>query len=348
MRFPARFIQSFSHRFHIDINSFFDGLPISEEVSLGVLNTTRSIIGRVFGGTNQQTQGQQLAQTVTVVPTTPPAASPAQTIHVPAPAPLSVGNMTPEQLKARRTHQIENANIGKSRHVRFFIFLVTCWLFVGPIWYVVLTTSEVGWALSQRSFNWQDQTSVNFYAGALFIELGMMFCTFFLAYLRQAQVEHENSNPLINKAVMGLTVIWLILAAISAFGQFYYLFNASGVSHDTPHVLFITSRVIAFTVVDFASAFYLSRIQSTLDELMEANRKKGRYHVEMAGVDADLMQKEMEANNRIEQAKIDLEDKKQKNEIGNRVITLTVGSALRELEEKFGPPKQPPNSSQVP
>jgi len=252
------------------------------------------------------------------------------------PAPVSYDTvMTPEQLKARRIAQIENADIGQSKHVRFFIFLVSCWLFIGPPWYVVLTTSEVGWALSRRSFVWGDQTSMNFYAGALFIELGMMFSTFFLAYLRQVQSDQENRNRIINRAVVGLTIIWFLLASISAFGQFYYLFKASTIAPDPYHVAFVASRVLAFTVVDFATAFYLSRIQSTLDELMETSRKKGKYHVDMAQVDGDLLKKQAEADMAVEQAKNDMEDKRRKNEIANRVITTMAEAGLRVIESKF-------------
>ena len=255
--------------------------------------------------------------------------------------------MTPEQLKARRVAQIENADIGRSKHVRFFILLVTCWLFVGPPWYVVLTTSEVGWALSRRSFNWQDQTSVNFYAGALFIELGMMFSTFFLAYLRQVQADQENRNRLINRAVTGLTIVWLSLAGISAFGQFYYLFNASGAGQlDYFHIAFVISRVVAFTVVDFATAFYLSRIQSTLDEIMESGRKKGKYHTEMAEVDGELIQKTAEADMKVEQSRTDMDDKRRKNEIANRVIVTMTEAGLKVIESKFASKEQqlPPPS----
>jgi len=313
---------------------------------VGTLQSARRIIGNLFGGEGNQ-QNQQLAQVATV-PTTPaPAPSSGQIINVqvPAPQPLSTGTMTPEQLRDRRTHQIENADISKSLHVRFFIWLVKCWLFIGPPWYVALTTSEVGWALSRRSFRWDDQTSINFYAGALFIELGMMFSTFFLAYLRHIQAENEGKNRMINRAVSGLVVIWLTLAAVSAFGQFYYLFNASGVSHDSFQVAFVITRVAAFTVVDFATAFYLSRIQSTLDEIMEANRKKGRYYVDMAEVDAELMHKENEAVIRVEQAQMDLDDKRQKNQLANRIITIMSDAALREVEKKFNPNQLPlPNN----
>ena len=267
-------------------------------------------------------------------------------LHYPQAQPPSVSYdvaMTPEQLKARRVAQIENADIGRSKHVRFFILLVTCWLFVGPPWYVVLTTSEVGWALSRRAFNWQDQTSVNFYAGALFIELGMMFSTFFLAYLRQVQADQENRNRLINRAVTGLTIVWLCLAGISAFGQFYYLFNASGTTQlDYFHIAFVVSRVVAFTVVDFATAFYLSRIQSTLDEIMESGRKKGKYHTEMAEVDGELIQKTAEADMKVEQARTDMDDKRRKNEIANRVIVTMTEAGLKVIEAKFSGKEQLP------
>ncbi len=316
---------------------------------MGTLQSARRIIGTLLGGTQAPTQGQQLAQTgVAVPPTTTPATTQGQTINlnVPSPQPLSVGTMTADELRARRMHQIENASIGKSAHVRFFLALVKCWLFIGPPWYVLLTTSEVGWALSRRSFTWTDQTSINFYSGALFIELGMMFSTFFLAYLRHLQAESEGKNRLVNQAVRGLVVIWVILALVSAFGQFYYLFNASntvtGASPDFFHVAFVVTRVFAFSVVDFATAFYLSRIQTSLDELMEANRKKGHYYVEMSAVDTELMRKETDAALQVEQAQADLKDKRQKNNLSNRILTIAVDAALREVENKFNPQQLPP------
>ena len=317
---------------------------------MGTLQSARRIIGNLFSGTQQPAQAQPLAQTgVTAPPPTPPSApAPGQpiTINVPAPQPLSVGTMTPEQLRTRRMHQIENASIGKSPHVRFFLYLVKCWLFIGPPWYVLLTTSEVGWALSRHSFNWTDQTSINFYSGALFIELGMMFTTFFLAYLRHLQAESEGQNQTVNTAVTGLVVIWVILALVSAAGQFYYLFNASsavtGASPDPFHVAFVVTRVFAFSVVDFATAFYLSRIQTSLDELMAANRKKGNYYVEMSTVDSELMRKESDAAVQVEQAQADLNDRRKKNQLSNRILTIAVDAALREIQKKFNPDELPP------
>ncbi len=311
---------------------------------MGTLQSARRMIGNFIGGTQQ---------TGVASPPPTPSAAPTQgqpiTINVPSPQPISVGTMTPEQLRARRMHQIENASIGKSLHVRFFLALVKCWLFIGPPWYVLLTTSEVGWALSRHSFNWADQTSVNFYSGALFIELGMMFSTFFLAYLRHLQAESEGQNQTVNTAVTGLVVIWVILALVSAFGQFYYLFNASstvtGASPDPFHVAFVVTRVFAFSVVDFATAFYLSRIQTSLDELMAANRKKGNYYVEMSTVDAELMRKETDAAIQVEQAQADLNDKRQKNNLSNRILAIAVDAALREVENKFNPQQLPPSSN---
>ncbi|HCI80568.1 MAG TPA: hypothetical protein DHW02_12860 [Ktedonobacter sp.] len=295
-------------------------------------------------------QGSKLSEAQTLEQTgvipAPGQTMPWNSSRTPPPVSYDVA-MTPEQLKARRIAQIENADIGQSKHVRFFIFLVSCWLFIGPPWYVVLTTSEVGWALSRRSFTWGDQTSVNFYAGALFIELGMMFSTFFLAYLRQMQADQEGRNRLVNRAVRGLTGVWFALAAISAYGQFYYLFNASTVAPDRFHVVFVASRVIAFTVVDFATAFYLSRIQSTLDELMETGRKKAKYHRDMAQVDVEVLQKQAEADMTVEQARNDMEDKRRKNEIANRVITTMAEAGLRVIEAKFQSPtpELPPSNT---
>jgi hypothetical protein len=327
---------------------------------MDIFGAARRKIGNAIAGTSDTDASNESAHTASDIASpgalqTPqaPQAPQAQTLHQTAviptthqtiqlqypttkPAPVSSETvMTPEQLKARRIAQIENADIGQSKHVRFFIFLVSCWLFIGPPWYVVLTTSEVGWALSRRSFIWGDQTSMNFYAGALFIELGMMFSTFFLAYLRQVQSDQENRNRIINRAVVGLTIIWFLLASISAFGQFYYLFKASTIAPDPYHIAFVASRVLAFTVVDFATAFYLSRIQSTLDEIMETNRKKGKYHVDMAQVDGDLLKKQSEADMAVEQARIDMEDKRRKNEVANRVITTMTEAGLRVIESKF-------------
>lgn len=313
---------------------------------MGTLQSARRMIGNFIGGNPSPGHVQQLAQTdVTVPPTTTPAQQSSGqpiNIHVPPPQPLSVGTMTSEQLRARRMHQIENASIGNSLHVRFFLKLVTFWLFVGPPWYVLLTTSEVGWALSRRSFNWTDQTSINFYSGALFIELGMMFSTFFLAYLRHLQAESEGKNRTVNQAVTGLVVVWVLLALVSAFGQFYYLFNASNAGHDPFHIAFVVTRVFAFSVVDFATAFYLSRIQTSLDELMAANRKKGHYYVEMSTVDSELMRKESDAAVQVEQAQADLNDRRKKNQLSNRILTIAVDAALREIQKKFNPDELPP------
>src|SRR5947209_9244634 len=95
----------------------------------------------------------------------------------PASSRAITSTMTQEELKLRRINLVESSKLGRPFHETLMLILLRFWLVLGPIAFVALTTSEVAYILTQL-VPAGDTSDYIIWAGALFIDLAMMFTTF--------------------------------------------------------------------------------------------------------------------------------------------------------------------------
>ncbi|GCE17546.1 hypothetical protein [Dictyobacter kobayashii] len=207
---------------------------------------------------------------------------------------LNTSLMTPEQLRIRRMNLVEGAKFGRPAHERFMLFLLKFWLFLGPIAFVALTTSEVAYVLT-RLVPAGDTADYVIAGGALFIDLAMMFVTFGVAIKRRDLEEKRESGGIVSKREEGEiwlgTGIWLVFALINIISQTAFLLHVIGQSHDanmTILYVFIASRVAGFILGDASTAFFLAKVDgSPLKLIARGEREKGAIYREIAQAEGE-------------------------------------------------------------
>jgi hypothetical protein len=203
--------------------------------------------------------------------------------------PLTTANMSLDELKARRIARVEGAsNLVESFHVKVFLRFLDGLCLIGPFWILIFTTSEVGQLFTGKGFNWQDQTSVNMYATALFGECILAGLTFLwqyaLAYRNGLDVGTGEYQQ-VSKLIRGAGWTWLLFAGVSALGQAYYLHTIWTAGGWWSYLL-IGGRVTLYTAGDWACAKYLGWRVTSLRKIAQEEKAKGEVYQEMARQEA--------------------------------------------------------------
>jgi len=198
--------------------------------------------------------------------------------------------MSPEELRARRTNMIENSKFGRPAEERFMLVLLKLWLFIGPIAFVALTTSEVAYILTSLVQKGDHMAMYVVSGGALFIDLAMMFVTFGVAIKRRDLAEKRESGgvptPLEVRDVQMGTLMWLVFAVINVISQTAFLMHVVGTN--TTLYIFVASRVIGFILADASTAFFLAKVDSgRLRQIAKSEREKGGIYAEIAKAEGE-------------------------------------------------------------
>src|SRR5258708_25309264 len=159
-----------------------------------------------------------------------------------APAPGTVIQMIPnssnvtstmsqEQLRTRRMALIEGTKFGRAVHESIMLVGLRFWLVIAPVLFVCLTSSEVAYILTHLVPPGDKNGSTIIWAGAIFIDVAMMFCTFGVAIKRRDVSEKRETMGAVGKREefegwFG-TGIWLIFAVINIISQAAFLYRKS-------------------------------------------------------------------------------------------------------------------------
>jgi len=243
------------------------------------------------------TSAQQTVSSVSIDPSESgdPITGEVKTIHVAPPAPrLTTSSMTQEELRIRRTNLVESSKLGRPFHENVMLFFLRIWLFLGPIAFVALTTSEVAYILTRLVAS-GDNGTVIIWGGALFIDLAMMFTTFGVAIKRRDLAEKREVSGAVPKReeaeVWFGTIMWLIFAAINIISQAAFLLHLISGSHD-PNLnilyLFVASRVVGFILGDAVTAFFLAKVDNShLKLIARGEREKATLYRDIAQAEGE-------------------------------------------------------------
>ncbi|GER86876.1 hypothetical protein KDW_10380 [Dictyobacter vulcani] len=233
---------------------------------------------------------------------------------------LNTSLMTPEQLRVRRMNLVEGAKFGRPAHERFMLFLLKFWLFIGPIAFVALTTSEVAYVLT-RLVPAGDTADYVIAGGALFIDLAMMFVTFGVAIKRRDLEEKRESGGIVSKREEGEiwlgTGMWLVFAAINIISQAAFLLhvitqNPGANTNMTILYVFVASRVAGFILGDASTAFFLAKVDgSPLKLIARGEREKGTIYREIAQAEGERKTIEAKAETEILLLQIKVQQEKE-------------------------------------
>jgi len=209
--------------------------------------------------------------------------------------PLNTLTMTQEQLTARRMRLIEGAKFGRPFHENLMLIALKFWLVLGPIAFVALTTSEVAYIFSSL-LPPGDSGDKIILAGALFVDLAMMFTTFGVAIKRRDMAEKKEANGSVPGSevaeVWTGTILWLVFAAINIIGQSAFLLHIVQSSAHPGNLgliyLFIAARVIGFILGDATTAFFLAKVEtSKLKLIAKAEREKAKLNTDLAEAEGE-------------------------------------------------------------
>lgn len=234
---------------------------------------------------------------------------------------LTTSTMTQEQLRIRRMNLIEGSKFGRPFHENVMLFVLKFWLVIGPIAFVLLTTSEVAYILTHLVAPGDRNGQTVIWGGALFIDLAMMFTTFGVAIKRRDLAEKREANGgVVSKREEGEvwfgTFLWLIFAIINIVSQAAFLLHVIQSAGSPPAglqllYLFVGSRVVGFILGDASTAFFLAKVDnSQLKLLARAEREKGALYKDIAAAEGDrrLTEAKAEAEVRLVQIKVEQEE----------------------------------------
>ena len=176
---------------------------------------------------------------------------------------LVTSTMSQEQLRIRRMNLIEGTKFGRPFHENFMLVGLRIWLVIAPILFVALTSSEVAYILTHLVPANDKNGSTIIWAGAIFIDVAMMFVTFGVAIKRRDLAEKRETWGAVSKreeleAWFG-TGIWLVFAVINIISQSAFLMHIislSGAKDMTLLYVFVASRVVGFILGDASTAFF--------------------------------------------------------------------------------------------
>jgi hypothetical protein len=214
--------------------------------------------------------------------------------------------------------RIENARVGRPFHEQVMLFCLKCWLLVGPIAFVALTAAEVAYILTHLVAPNDRNGQVIIWAGAMFIELAMMFTTFGVGIKRRDVAEKKevygHADPGDERLLTLGTVMWVIFALINILGQTAFLLHVIASSQDANMNLlyvFVASRVAGFILGDAGTAFFLGQLDNNDIKLMaRAERQRGKLYAELADAEGERKITEAEAEAKVQLLEIEVESKR--------------------------------------
>lgn len=267
---------------------------------------------------------------------------------------LNTSVMTPEQLRIRRMNIVEGAKFGRPSHERFMLFLLKLWLFVGPISFVALTTSEVAYILTSLVPR-GDTADYVIAGGALFIDLAMMFVTFGVAIKRRDLAEKRDSGGVVSKREEGEialgTVMWLVFAVINIVSQSAFLLHVISLSHQSNMTIlyvFVASRVAGFILGDASTAFFLAKVDGSLLKLIaRGEREKGAIYREIAQAEGERKTIEAKAETDILLLQIKVQQEKEDAEFLAELKRQVFKDILSNRRGNNAPELEGPNRSKM-
>jgi hypothetical protein len=180
------------------------------------------------------------------------------------------------------------------------------WLVIAPMLFVALTSSEVAYILTHLVPANDKNGSTIIWAGAIFIDVAMMFVTFGVAIKRRDVAEKRETWGAVSKRdeieVWFGTAIWLVFAVINIISQSAFLvhiISLSGAKDMTLLYVFVTSRVVGFILGDASTAFFLAKVDSSnLKLIARSEREKATLYRDIAGAEGErkLIEERAEAD----------------------------------------------------
>jgi hypothetical protein len=258
--------------------------------------------------------------------------------------------MSQEQLRIRRMNLIEGTKFGRPFHESFMLVFLRIWLVIAPILFVALTSSEVAYILTHLVPANDKNGTFIIWAGAIFIDVAMMFVTFGVAIKRRDVSEKRETWGAVSKRdeieVWFGTGVWLVFAAINIISQSAFLMHIimlSGAKDMTLLYVFVASRVVGFILGDASTAFFLAKVDgSNLKLIARSEREKGAIYSDIAKAEGErkLIEEKAEADITIVQIEV-----AQKREEAEFIATLKRQMFNDILERRNSLPS--PNKSTV-
>jgi len=219
---------------------------------------------------------------------------------------LVTSTMSQEQLRVRRMNLIEGTKFGRPFHENFMLVGLRIWLVIAPILFVALTSSEVAYILTHLVPANDKNGTFIIWAGAIFIDVAMMFVTFGVAIKRRDVSEKRETWGAVSKreeleSWFG-TGIWLVFAVINIISQSAFLMHIimlSGAKDMTLLYVFVASRVVGFILGDASTAFFLAKVDgSNLKLIARSEREKGVLYSDIAKAEGErkLVEEKAEAD----------------------------------------------------
>jgi len=218
---------------------------------------------------------------------------------------LVTSTMSQEQLRIRRMNLIEGTKFGRPFHENFMLVFLRIWLVIAPILFVVLTSSEVAYILTHLVPANDKNGTFIIWAGAIFIDVAMMFVTFGVAIKRRDVAEKRETWGVVSKReeieMWFGTGVWLVFAVINVISQSAFLMHIillSGAKDMTLLYVFVASRVVGFILGDASTAFFLAKVDgSNLKLIARSEREKGVIYSDIAKVEGErkLIEEKAEA-----------------------------------------------------
>src|SRR6266550_6935814 len=235
---------------------------------------------------------------------------------------LTTSAMSQEQLKVRRINLIESAKFGRPAHESIMLFLLRIWLIAAPILFVALTSGEVAYILTHLVSAKDTNGTTIIWAGAIYIDVAMMFVTFGLAIKRRDLAEKREVWGAVPKReeveVWVGTAIWLVFAAINIISQAAFLLHIillSGAKDLTILYIFVASRVVGFILGDASTAFFLAKVDnSRLKLIARSEREKAALYKDVADAEGERKIVEAKAENEIILLEIEVQQKREEAE----------------------------------
>lgn len=219
---------------------------------------------------------------------------------------LVTSNMSQEQLRIRRMNLIEGTKFGRPFHENFMLVGLRIWLVIAPILFVALTSSEVAYILTHLVAANDKNGSTIIWAGAIFIDVAMMFVTFGVAIKRRDLAEKRETWGAVSKReeleTWFGTAIWLVFAVINIISQSAFLMHIIGLSGAKGMTLlyvFVASRVVGFILGDASTAFFLAKVDSSnLKLIARSEREKAALYRDIADAEGErkLIEEKAEAD----------------------------------------------------
>jgi hypothetical protein len=235
---------------------------------------------------------------------------------------LVTSTMSQEQLRVRRMNLIEGTKFGRPFHENFMLVGLRIWLVIAPILFVALTSSEVAYILTHLVPANDKNGTFIIWAGAIFIDVAMMFVTFGVAIKRRDVSEKRETWGAVSKreeleSWFG-TGIWLVFAVINIISQSAFLMHIislSGAKDMTILYIFVASRVVGFILGDASTAFFLAKVDgSNLKLIARSEREKGVIYSDIAKAEGERKLIEEKAEADILLVQIDVQQKREEAE----------------------------------